>query len=339
MGAVECTLMDLFTCQSGYEPLLEAELARQGARVATRGPGWVGVDGGTLAEPCYAHLRLRAAAGLTAGSVNAQAAALLDLFLAGLGDARLPEPWPLVFRFSADTPGLGPRAGAVAQAFRERLKKRAGRLARTGQDALPRGGGEGFGLFVFFAGFDRIFAAVRAWSGGQQRMADDPAAPSRSYLKCEEAYALLGREPRPGEAVIDLGAAPGGWSYSAAKRGARVLAIDNGPLKDGARGHPLIEHRRADAFTFRLPPGEACDWLFCDLVEEPHHVLRLVARWLRERRGLRFIVNLKLGRADGAGLLEELREPHGRLLPPCPLLRIRHLFHDRDEITLVGHTP
>ena len=80
--------------------------------------------------------------------------------------------------------------------------------------------------------------------------------------------------PLPGESVADLGAAPGGWSYSAAKRGARVLAVDNGPLKGGAAGHPRIEHRRADAFGFHPGPGERFDWLLCDLVEEPHHVLQ-----------------------------------------------------------------
>ena len=44
----------------------------------------------------------------------------------------------------------------------------------------------------------------------------------------------MGLEPMPGERVCDLGAAPGGWSYSAAKRGASVVAVDNGPLKGGA---------------------------------------------------------------------------------------------------------
>lgn len=86
-------------------------------------------------------------------------------------------------------------------------------------------------------------------------MADDDAAPSRSYLKVEEAYIVLGREPQAGETVVDLGAAPGGWSYSAAKRGATVVAIDNGPLKGGAFGNQLITHRLEDAFKFQPPAG------------------------------------------------------------------------------------
>jgi len=161
-------------------------------------------------------------------------------------------------------------------------------------------------------------------------------APSRSYLKVEEAYGVLGREPAAGETVVDLGAAPGGWSYSAAKRGARVLAIDNGPLKGGALGHPAIEHRREDAFRFE-PPAGGVDWLFCDLVEEPHHVLQhIVAPWLG-RGGCRwFVINLKFGRVDPIALLRELGAETSPFVRYGAGVRIRHLYHDREEFTVTG---
>src|SRR5262249_2478968 len=152
--------------------------------------------------------------------------------------------------------------------------------------------------------------------------------PSRSYLKTEEAFVVLGSEPAKGETVCDLGAAPGGWSYSAAKRGAHVVAIDNGPLKGGALNHPLIEHRRDDAFRFAPATGQSFDWLFCDLVEEPHHVLRnLIGPWLRQDWCRRFVVNLKFGRADPLALLHELRAADSPLAPAAGSLRIRHLYH------------
>jgi 23S rRNA (cytidine2498-2'-O)-methyltransferase len=187
---------------------------------------------------------------------------------------------------------------------------------------------------MHWAGYDFPAWAVVA---GPRRMADDPLAPSRSYLKVEEAYAVLGVEPRPGEQVCDLGAAPGGWSYSAARRGARVIAVDNGPLKGGALGHPHIDHRREDAFRFHPAPGETFDWLFCDLVEEPHHVLAdLVTPWLARGWCRRFIVNLKFGRVDPVRLLRELRAPEGPLARHAPGARVLHLFHDREEFTVVG---
>src|SRR5690606_10492475 len=195
------------------------------------------------------------------------------------------------------------------------LKKRLGRVARLAKDEVPRGAGVARGLWVFFVDFRRAFVARDVWLGGQRRMADDEQAPSRSYLKVEEAYIILGREPEAGETVVDLGAAPGGWSYSAAKRGAKVIAIDNGPLKGGALDHPLIEHRREDAFAYQ-PAGAAAeggpsvDWLFCDLVEEPNHVVRsLITPWLTRRWCRRFVVNLKFGRVNPITLLRDVTAP------------------------------
>jgi 23S rRNA (cytidine2498-2'-O)-methyltransferase len=229
--------------------------------------------------------------------------------------------------------GLGRRATSVEAAARELLQRRLARVMKLATASLPRLG-PARGLFVFFVDFQRAFVAREAWFGGQRRMADDPAAPSRSYLKVEEAYGVLGAEPRAGESVVDLGAAPGGWSFSAAQKGARVIAVDNGPLKEGALNHPAIAHRREDAFKFRPGEGETFDWLFCDLVEEPHHVLRsIVLPWLEGRWCRRLVVNLKFGRADAVALLREVRQ---KLRPTCARLVVRHLFHDREEFTVVG---
>ena len=193
-------------------------------------------------------------------------------------------------------------------------------------------------MFVFFTAFDRALLSRTAVLGGQRRMADDPAAPSRSYLKIEEAFGVLGAEPGPEETVADLGAAPGGWSYSAARRGSRVVAVDNGPLKGGALGHPQIEHLCEDAFGFRPTPGAAFDWLLCDLVEEPHHVLRdLVEPWLGRGWCRRFVINLKFGRTDPVALLQELRAPDSPFVRHAADVRIRHLYHDREELTVVGN--
>jgi 23S rRNA (cytidine2498-2'-O)-methyltransferase len=332
----------LCTCQPGYEALLSRELADAGVAVSAQGAGWVWSMHSAIRDSkfemdlAFAHQALLAPVEITGGSVNALAQALGDWFMAGLRGERITAAWPCMFAGAGGEVGLARRVGAVEKAFGEALRKR---LARVGKLAVPepaQRNGAARGLFVFFADFGRMFATREVWFGGQRRMADDPAAPARSYLKVEEAYGILGREPQPGETVVDLGAAPGGWSYSAAKRGARVIAVDNGPLKGGALDHPLIGHRREDAFGFR-PAGERCDWLFCDLVEEPHHVLRnLVAPWLAGGWGRRFVINLKFGRTDPVALLRELRAPASPLARHATAVRLRHLFHDREEFTIVG---
>ena len=334
----------LFLCQHGFESLLERELMADGLTVVETGPGWAGAeplpgDAVTQAvgELCFPHLTLLAPRELRGDSVNALAQQLADYFLESLRGERIEAAWPCVFLEVAEITGLGRRASGVEKAFRELLEKKLRRIARLATPELPRGAGAARGLFVFFADFGRVFVGRDVWLGGQRRMADDPLAPSRSYLKVEEAYVVLGREPAEGETVCDLGAAPGGWSYSAAKRGARVVAVDNGPLKGGALDHPRIEHRREDAFKFSPAAGETFDWMFCDLVEDPHHVLNnLIAPWLERKWCRRFVIILKFGRTDPLALLREVEAPGGVFARCAEHVRIRHLYHDREEFTLVG---
>jgi len=328
----------LCTCQPGFEALLERELLAAGLAPAERGPGWVRA---AAAPPgldlAFAHLLLREPVEVRGPSVNALALQILDVFAAGLQGERIEKPWTCLWQAAGEAPGLSRRAGGVAAEFADRLKKKLSRVAKLAQPTRSVIFGPDRGLFVFQVDFDRAFVAREAFFNGPRRMADDPEAPSRSYLKVEEAYGLIGRPPAPGETVVDLGAAPGGWSYSAAQHGARVLAIDHGALRGGALGHPLIEHRAEDAFKY-APPGPV-DWLFCDLIEEPHHVLRQIALpWLARGWCRRFVLNLKFGRVDPLGLLAELRADDSPFRRHGKDVRIRHLFHDREEYTVVGTT-
>jgi 23S rRNA (cytidine2498-2'-O)-methyltransferase len=327
----------LSLCQHGYEALLEREFAVAGLAVEQKGPGWIVGADGEVSAMAFPHLTLLAPRELKGDSVNALAAQLAEYFLESLRGERIEAAWPCVFQMVPEVVGLGRRASGVEKAFDELLRKKLSRIAKLASPELPRGGGKVRGLFVFFADFGRVFAAREAWSGGQRRMADDEAAPSRSYLKVEEAYIVLGREPAEGETVVDLGAAPGGWSYSAARRGAKVIAVDNGPLKGGALNHPSIEHRLEDAFRFQPGAGVVHDWMFCDLVEEPHHVMQnLVGPWLVNRWCRRFVVNLKFGHVDSIALLREIRAGDSPFKRHAQNVRIRHLYHDREEFTVVG---
>jgi 23S rRNA (cytidine2498-2'-O)-methyltransferase len=328
----------LQTCQAGFESVLVRELTDVGLAVAESGPGWaVAPDRAVVAGLAFPHVTLRGAVEFKGESVNALANQIVEFFLTSLRGERVEAAWPCVFGGPAELVGLGRRMSGVEKAFHEQLKKRLARVAKLAVADLPRGLGEARGLFVWFTDFGRVYVARDAFIHGQRRMADDDAAPSRSYLKVEEAFVVLGIEPQAGETVVDLGAAPGGWSYSAAKRGARVIAVDNGPLKGGALGHPLIEHRLGDAFHFNFAENVAYDWMFCDLLEEPHHVMKnLVEPWLARGWCRRFVFNLKFGHVDSVALLRELHAPDSPLSRYAPGFLVRHLYHDREEFTVVG---
>ncbi|OIR07365.1 ribosomal RNA large subunit methyltransferase M [mine drainage metagenome] len=339
-GPLPFTAM-LCTCQAGFESLLAEELRGLSLEIEAQGPGWVSLRApeGVAAtlDLAFAHRILPDTSDLAGDSVNGLAQQLLEFMLNSLRGERIEASWPCVFAGPAELVGLGRRISAVEKTFNELLRKRLSRVARLATPDLPRSLGPVRGLFVWFSDFGRFHVSRTLIQNGPKRMADDPLAPSRSYLKVEEAYGLLGVEPGDGETVIDLGAAPGGWSYSAAKRGARVDAIDNGPLKAGAANNPGIIHRMEDAFRVSPPEGAAYDWLFCDMVEEPHHVLRdIVEPWLSRRWCRRFVINLKFGRVRPLGLLDELRSSESPFVRHASDWRIRHLYHDREEFTVAG---
>ncbi|HEY6893729.1 MAG TPA: 23S rRNA (cytidine(2498)-2'-O)-methyltransferase RlmM [Rhodanobacteraceae bacterium] len=181
-------------------------------------------------------------------------------------------------------------------------------------------------------------ATSAPWPGGIPRLRVPRGAPSRSTLKLEEAFLVLlddGERERwlkPGMTAVDLGAAPGGWTWQLAHRSIRTIAIDNGPMDAALMESGVVEHRRVDGFRYR--PPRAVDWLVCDMVEQPRRIAELVARWLADGLCRRAIFNLKLPmkkRFDEVQLcLSIVRDA----LSGAADIRAKQLYHDREEITV-----
>lgn len=166
-------------------------------------------------------------------------------------------------------------------------------------------------------------------------------APSRSTMKLAEAIEVFmdrseqTRVLRSGMQAVDLGAAPGGWTWQLVKRGIRVTAVDNGPMKGVLAHHPLVQHLKQDGFKYA--PRKAVDWLVCDMVEKPSQVAALVASWFAAGWCKHAIFNLKLpmkqrvAAVDGAlgGIRKRLDEDgiNFRMIA-------KQLYHDREEVTV-----
>jgi 23S rRNA (cytidine2498-2'-O)-methyltransferase len=177
------------------------------------------------------------------------------------------------------------------------------------------------------------------WTMGIPRLRMPGGAPSRSTLKLAEALVtFLGdREPevlRAGMRAVDLGAAPGGWTWQLAHRGLRVTAVDNGPLKGDVLDDPLVNHLRADGLAYL--PKRPVDWMVCDIVEQPSRIAALVARWLGEGHARHAIFNLKLPmkkRYDEVLRCEAIIRDALAKARVEHTLALRQLYHDREEIT------
>ncbi len=199
-------------------------------------------------------------------------------------------------------------------------------------------------LHVFFVGGRACYVGVSevanssAWPMGIARLRMPSAAPSRSTLKLAEAMLeFLDERERakrlaPGMTAVDLGAAPGGWTWQLVQRGLMVTAVDNGAIDARLLDTGQVRHRRDDGFHFR--PAQPVDWMVCDMVESPSRIARLAARWVAEGWCRETIFNLKLPMKKRweevercRGLIDEALGGRGYFL------RVKHLSHDREEVT------
>ncbi len=176
---------------------------------------------------------------------------------------------------------------------------------------------------------------------GILRMKMPYEAPSRSVLKLAEAFEVFLSEEektqwlRPGMRAVDLGAAPGGWTWQLVSLGLQVEAIDNGPLKGVVADHPSVRHLRQDGFRYR--PKHSVDWLVCDMIEQPGRVAALVADWVASGDTNRAIFNLKLPMKKRVEALHEALASVREVLDKKGMkyrLQARQLYHDREEVTV-----
>ncbi|WP_017445433.1 23S rRNA (cytidine(2498)-2'-O)-methyltransferase RlmM [Gayadomonas joobiniege] len=179
------------------------------------------------------------------------------------------------------------------------------------------------------------------WHLGIKRLRFPSSAPSRSTLKLEEAFHYFipkdewAERLTSGLNAVDLGAAPGGWTWQLVQRGMMVTAIDNGPMNQALMDSGQVKHFREDGFKYR-PFKKNVYWLVCDMVEKPFKVANLMADWAIDGYCREAIFNLKLPMKQRYTHLNEVLEAIEVRLYESGLryeLKAKHLYHDREEVT------
>jgi 23S rRNA (cytidine2498-2'-O)-methyltransferase len=340
-------------CRAGFEPELAAELTERAALAGLHGHArternsglveFLGVEGAaaaralTFSELVVARQKLRRLGRLKGIDTKDRVSPVLE---AAAGQGRFGE----LLVEHPDSDAARPLAGlarAFGNALRPALRKR-GLLTDKDDARLPR-------LHVcLLAGDDLLLGASdpndsSPWPLGVPRLRQSADAPSRSALKLEEAFLTLltpkEREHllKPGMRAADLGAAPGGWSWVLAKQHVRVLSVDNGPMAESALDTGLVEHVRADGFTWKPPKPQ--DWMVCDMVESPRRVASRMAQWFALRWCQHAVFNLKLPMKkrwdETRDCLARFQEQAGKPL----VVRAKQLYHDREEVTVFATDP
>ncbi len=176
---------------------------------------------------------------------------------------------------------------------------------------------------------------------GIVRQSMPPEAPSRSTMKLAEAIEVFmdrseqTRLLRQGMQAVDLGAAPGGWTWQLVKRGIKVTAVDNGPMKGALVNHPLVQHLKQDGFKYA--PHKAVDWLVCDMVEKPSKVATLIGNWFAAGWCKHAIFNLKLPMKQRVVALDSALGGIRKQLDEEGInfrMVAKQLYHDREEVTV-----
>jgi len=326
----------LVYCRPGFERDCVDE-SRAKPVAAVEGSGYVVLQG----KPRLAYAQLAFARQLI--SLHGEVTDLperdrLTPLLGAVPDA--PEQFGELYLETPDT-NEGKTLSGFIRRFQPLLEAQlAGRGRLKHDPALPR-------LHIFFPAPQRALIGSSdprnsaAAHMGILRLKMPHDAPSRSYLKLAEAFEIFLSKAeqaqwlKPGMTAVDLGAAPGGWTWQLAQRGLKVTAVDNGPLKGVAAEHPAIRHFRQDGFRYR--PQRPVDWVVCDMVEQPQRVAALMGEWIASGFSTRAMFNLKLPMkkrfAALQGALEIVRAP----LDAAGFryrLEVKQLYHDREEVTV-----
>jgi 23S rRNA (cytidine2498-2'-O)-methyltransferase len=320
----------IFLATPGFEDAVIAELPlawRAGAAVAGDWPGLViaaerepeEADIADALDPVFARQQLPRARAIAGSGVGALAEACYQAVERSVDRAGGPFTIQTAVATGAD-PGLAARAELIAEqalGLLHQRRRRAARLYRPPLDASRSFAEIHCVVQLLLVTRERGFVSaarpralprggwdLSPWPAGVVPVAEDRRPPSRAYRKLEEAFAWMGAEPRPAELCVDLGAAPGGWTYGALARGAHVIAVDRAPLAPPLDRHPNLRAMTGNAFTY-VPP-QPVDWLLSDIVCEPRRALELLATWVERDLCRNLVMTIKFKGRDGYSILDEV---------------------------------
>lgn len=342
--------MHAFLCAPGFEAALISELRPRGgvARVLTAGV--VVAEQLRLPLPAtdfaFARQVLPDAVGVRGESIAKLSDAVLAVILPALDD--VVEPWRLDVMVPDDpterraVSGDAKRAELLEERVLADVKARLRRVSkrRVADDPAARR------VQLLLTQRDQVLVSLchplplpsgALWPSpfvaGRAAIEDDWDAPSSAYRKLREALLWLERPIQRWERVVDLGAAPGGWTHVGLAAGAQVVAVDKADMDPRFAKLPGFVHARTDAFKY-TPDNPPVDWLVCDVIAAPEKSLELLERWVRGGWMRALVFHLKFKGKDQYALvqaaLQMLRAGE------FPSARAKQLVHDKNEVTLFG---
>ncbi|HCI80244.1 MAG TPA: hypothetical protein DHW02_11210 [Ktedonobacter sp.] len=189
---------------------------------------------------------------------------------------------------------------------------------------------------------------LSSWTGGEQHFAQIQEQISRAEFKLLEALDVFNLSLPSSGTVLDLGAAPGGWTRILLEAGLNVIAVDPARLdirlERRAEQRPRMEHYRGYAeeyLTEAIRRKQTFDIIVNDMRMDARDAARLLAQASRCLHDDGFIVSVfKLPHATPEmHPLTILKDAIRLLHTAYGVVQVRQLFHNRQEVTAVAAQP
>ncbi|MGE5633237.1 MAG: SAM-dependent methyltransferase [Caulobacteraceae bacterium] len=172
---------------------------------------------------------------------------------------------------------------------------------------------------------------LSSWSGGMvhYRKSDDDI--SRAKYKLMEAIEVFDIDMSRFGNALDLGAAPGGWSSVLLDYGIKVTAVDTGDMDKRLYEYPGFRFIKTNVSDMDLG-GEIFDIMTSDVSWNPKNTARMInAAAAHLKDGGTAVVTLKL---MGEKARKAIKEVTGIYREIFDIIKVKQLFHNRDEVTL-----
>lgn len=138
---------------------------------------------------------------------------------------------------------------------------------------------------------------------GVYRPALPTEAPSRAWLKLEEALLLTGARMKAGERALELGSAPGGAAWALLSRGLGVTGVDPAQMDERVARHPKYRHLARSIALLEPHELPKADWILSDMNVAPEQTLKHVLRLLETQSPKGVFLTLKLKDERAARML------------------------------------
>ncbi len=183
-----------------------------------------------------------------------------------------------------------------------------------------------------FLGVSRAIDNLSDWAGGARRFRRDPDQISRAEFKLLEALEVFALDPPAEGLVLDLGAAPGGWTRVMRSFGAAVVAVDPADLAPALARDPGVRHVRALAQDYLPTEQQRFAAIVNDMRMDARDSARLMGMAAQSLDPVGWaVMTLKLPKERTAQVLSAALT---LLRRHTVVTGVRQLFHNRSEVTV-----